>query len=147
MTELAQLVADTVDAQPKAEPSYTYPDDMPLKEKIETVARRIYGAERVTFGPGVLKQLQSLTEEGCGGYPVRIAKTQYLPFLGQSQAAGSAQGFHPEHPRGAAVRGRGVHGGLCGETLLPCPGCPGSPLRRALMWTPRGRLPGCSKNH
>ena len=35
-------------------------------------------------------------------------------LLGQSQAAGSAQGFHPEHPRGAAVRGRGIHGGLCG---------------------------------
>lgn len=38
VTELAQLVADTVDAQPKAEPSYTYPDDMPLRDKIETVA-------------------------------------------------------------------------------------------------------------
>ena len=76
VTALAQLVADVADAQPKEAPSYTYPDELPLKEKIEAVAKRVYGAERVTFGAGVVKQLQAMEAEGYGTCPVCIAKTQ-----------------------------------------------------------------------
>lgn len=141
MTELAQLVADTVDAQPKAEPSYTYPDDMPLREKIETVARRIYGAERVTFGPGVLKQLQSLTEEGCGGYPVCIAKTQYS-FSDNPKLLGAPKGFTLNIRAVRLSAGAWDSWWPLRGTLLPCPGCPGFPLRRALMWTAQGKITG-----
>lgn len=54
-----------------------YPDEMPLKEKIETVAREIYGANGVSFAPSALKQLQKLTDLGFGNLPVCMAKTQY----------------------------------------------------------------------
>ncbi len=54
-----------------------YPDEMPLKEKIETVAREIYGADGVIFDPAAEKMLVKLTEMGFGNLPVCMAKTQY----------------------------------------------------------------------
>ena len=92
VTALAQLVADVADAQPKEAPSYTYPDELPLKEKIEAVAKRVYGAERVTFGAGVVKQLQAMEAEGYGTCPVCIAKTQYS-FSDNAKLLGAPKGF------------------------------------------------------
>ena len=54
-----------------------YPDEMPLKEKIETVCKKIYGASGVIFDPGAEKMLAKLTELGFGSLPVCMAKTQY----------------------------------------------------------------------
>ena len=54
-----------------------YPDEMPLKEKIETVCKKIYGASGVIFDPGAEKMLIKLTELGFGSLPVCMAKTQY----------------------------------------------------------------------
>jgi formate--tetrahydrofolate ligase len=50
---------------------------MPLKEKIETVAREIYGADGVDYAPAALKSLEKLEELGMGNCPVCMAKTQY----------------------------------------------------------------------
>ena len=64
----------------KSEPSHfapLYPDSMPLKEKIETIAREIYGADGVVYEPAAEKELAHLTELGMGEYPVCMAKTQY----------------------------------------------------------------------
>ena len=54
-----------------------YPDEMPLKEKIVTVCKKIYGASGVIFDPGAEKMLAKLTELGFGSLPVCMAKTQY----------------------------------------------------------------------
>ena len=54
-----------------------YPDEMPLKEKINTIAKEIYGAEGVNFDPAASKMLDKLTELGFGNLPVCMAKTQY----------------------------------------------------------------------
>ena len=140
VTELAQLVADTVDAQPKAEPSYTYPDDMPLKEKIETVARRIYGAERVTFGPGVLKQLQSLTEEGCGGYPVCIAKTQYS-FSDNPKLLGAPKGFTLNIRAVRLSAGAGFMVAFAGD-IIAMPGLPRVPAAEGIDVDAQGKITG-----
>lgn len=140
VTELAQLVADTVDAQPKAEPSYTYPDGMPLKEKIETVARRIYGAERVTFGPGVLKQLQSLTEEGCGGYPVCIAKTQYS-FSDNPKLLGAPKGFTLNIRAVRLSAGAGFMVAFAGD-IIAMPGLPRVPAAEGIDVDAQGKITG-----
>ncbi len=74
--ELAQKVLDTLENKE----SYfkpIYEDELPLKEKIETVAKEIYGAKGVNFAPAALKQLDKLTELGFGNLPVCMAKTQY----------------------------------------------------------------------
>ncbi len=54
-----------------------YEDNLSLKEKIETVAREIYGAKGVTFTPAAAKQLAQMEKLGFGSFPVCMAKTQY----------------------------------------------------------------------
>ncbi len=73
---LAEKVLDTLENK-KSEFKLLYPDEMPLKEKVETVAKEIYGAASVTFAPAALKQLDKLTELGFGSLPVCMAKNQY----------------------------------------------------------------------
>jgi len=74
--ELAEKVIKTLENK-ESNFKPLYPDDLSLKEKIETVAKEIYGATGVQFAPSVLKQLQKLTDLGFGNYPVCMAKTQY----------------------------------------------------------------------
>ena len=74
--ELAQKVLETLEKK-ESHFKLLYPDEMPLKEKIETVAKEIYGADGVQFSPAALKQLQKLTDLGFGNLPVCMAKTQY----------------------------------------------------------------------
>ncbi|MBO4980690.1 MAG: formate--tetrahydrofolate ligase [Lachnospiraceae bacterium] len=73
---LAEKVMETLE---KKESRFTllYPDDMSLKEKIQTVAREIYGAGYVNFAPAALKQLEKLEQMGFGTLPVCMAKNQY----------------------------------------------------------------------
>ena len=74
--ELAQKVLETLEKK-ESHFKLLYPDDMSLKDKIETVAKEIYGADGVQFSPVALKQLQKLTDLGFGNLPVCMAKTQY----------------------------------------------------------------------
>jgi formate--tetrahydrofolate ligase len=54
-----------------------YPDEMPLREKIETIATRIYGADGVDFSPAATRSLKLYEDLGYGHLPVCMAKTQY----------------------------------------------------------------------
>lgn len=54
-----------------------YEDALPLKEKIETIAKEIYGADGVEFAPAAEKQLAKITELGYGSFPICMAKNQY----------------------------------------------------------------------
>jgi formate--tetrahydrofolate ligase len=69
-----------------------YPDAMPLAEKIETVAEKVYGADGVDFGSGVKAELGRLEELGLGELPVCIAKTQYS-FSDDASLLGRPEGF------------------------------------------------------
>lgn len=75
--ELARLVCDTADAHPAVAPSFTYPNEASLMEKITAVAQKIYHAGDVSFAPQAVKELAALEAEGCAACPVCIAKTQY----------------------------------------------------------------------
>ena len=75
-TQLAEKVLKTLDEKPSGfQP--LYPDELPLKDKIHTVATQIYGAADVAYTPAAEKTLAKLTELGFGHLPVCIAKTQY----------------------------------------------------------------------
>lgn len=74
--ELAEKVLKTLEEKP-SNFKPLYPDDLPLKDKIQTVATQIYGAADVAYTPAAEKTLARLTELGFGSLPVCIAKTQY----------------------------------------------------------------------
>lgn len=74
--DLAQKVVETIAAEPSAF-SPIYDERLPIKEKIETIAREIYGAESVNYTAAANKQILDLTQLGFGKLPVCMAKTQY----------------------------------------------------------------------
>ncbi len=74
--ELANKVLHTLETKESHfEPLYK--DDLSIKEKIETVAKEIYGASAVTYSPAAEKEIARITELGFGNFPVCMAKTQY----------------------------------------------------------------------
>ena len=74
--ELAEKVIDVLENGP-ANLKMLYEDDMPLAEKIETIAKTIYGADKVNIMPAAVKELDNITKLGFGNLPVCMAKTQY----------------------------------------------------------------------
>lgn len=73
---LAKEVLDTINTKPS---NYApiYADDLSLKEKIETVATKIYGADGVNFTPAAARQIAKIEDMGFKNLPVCMAKTQY----------------------------------------------------------------------
>ena len=74
--DLANKVLDTLEHK-ESHFKVLYEDELTLKEKIEKVAREIYGADGVDYAPAAVKQLKKLEELGFGTFPVCMAKTQY----------------------------------------------------------------------
>lgn len=75
--DLARLVVDTIDKNPSKPLQFAYDDEDTTEEKIEKVAKNIYGAASVSFGAAAKKKLQMIKELGFERFPICIAKTQY----------------------------------------------------------------------
>ena len=75
--ELAQLVVDTIEKKPSQPLKFMYEDNQSIKEKVEAVAKNIYGASYVIYLPAAKKKLQRINDLGISHYPVCIAKPQY----------------------------------------------------------------------
>ena len=90
--EMARLVADTIERQPSEPLRLTYDDADSIEEKIEKVAKGIYGAARVTFAAPARRRIKQLTELGMGHFPVCIAKTQFS-FSADAKQYGAVGGF------------------------------------------------------
>ena len=90
--EMARLVADTIERQPSEPLHLTYDDADSIEEKIEKVAKGIYGAARVTFAAPARRRIKQLTELGMGHFPVCIAKTQFS-FSADAKQYGAVGGF------------------------------------------------------
>lgn len=76
-TEMAQLIVESIDKKPSAPLKFTYEDSDSVIEKIEKVAKNIYGAKEVVFEPVAKRLIERLSQWGYGNLPVCIAKTQY----------------------------------------------------------------------
>ena len=90
--ELARLVVQTIDEKPSKPLSLAYADDESVEAKAEAVARKVYGADGVTFSPVARKMIQKIGEMGIAHYPICIAKTQYS-FSADQKAYGVPTGF------------------------------------------------------
>ena len=73
--ELAKAVVEACEIPSELE--YSYPLDMPVTEKINAVATRVYGADGVNFTDEALEKIKTIEAKGFGALPVIIAKTQY----------------------------------------------------------------------
>lgn len=117
-----------------------YDDQMPLKEKIITIAREIYGADGVDFLPAASKELDRLTALGYGSLPVCIAKTQYS-FSDNPQLAGRPTGFKITVREVRLSAGAGFVVAITGD-IMTMPGLPKVPAAEKIDIDESGRITG-----
>ena len=90
--ELANAVVETIQKEPSSPLRFTYADSDPIQQKIEKVAKLLYGAGTVTFSDKAKRMLHHIQELNISHYPVCIAKTQYS-FSADAKAYGVVSGF------------------------------------------------------
>ena len=137
-TALARTVLTQVDRPGRVE--LLYPDEMPLREKIETIARRIHGAGEVSFGASAARRLEEFERLGYGHLPVCIAKTQYS-FSTDPRALGAPAGHVLPVREVRLCAGAGFVVALCGE-ILTMPGLPRRPAAADIGIDDAGRVIG-----
>ena len=104
---------------------FLYPDDAPLRDKIEAIATRIYGADGVEYQPAAAKALKLYEELGFGHLPVCMAKTQYS-LSHDANLKGRPKGFTLPIREVRLSAGAGFITPLCGE-MRTMPGLPSKP--------------------
>lgn len=90
--ELAELVVKTIDETPSRPVEFIYPDASSITDKIAAVAKEIYRAKDVSFGPEAKKMLKKIEGTPYAEWPVCIAKTQYS-FSQDAKRYGAPEGF------------------------------------------------------
>lgn len=121
---LARKVLDTLETK-ESHFKVIYEDALPLKEKIETVAREIYGARDVSYSPAAARQLEKLEQLGFGGFPVCMAKTQYS-LSDDPALLGRPEGFTLNVREAYVSAGAGFVVALTGA-VMTMPGLPKNP--------------------
>ena len=139
-TELAKLVCEAADANPAPVPSYTYPDEVPLKDKIRAVATRIYHAAEVSFAPQALKDLAQLEADGYASCPVCIAKTQYS-MSDDASRLGAPEGYTLTIRSARLSAGAGFVVAFAGS-IIAMPGLPKVPAALGIDVDEQGEITG-----
>ncbi|MDO8678490.1 MAG: formate--tetrahydrofolate ligase [Acidobacteriota bacterium] len=138
-TDLAHAVVKVCDSG-KSKLKFLYPDEMPLFEKIRTIAREIYRAKDVTADKAVKDQLAAFEAMGYGTAPICVAKTQYS-FSTNPEAKG-APVDHTINVREVRLSaGAEFVVAICGE-IMTMPGLPRVPAADAIDVGPDGRIVG-----
>jgi formate--tetrahydrofolate ligase len=119
-----------------------YPLEMPLVEKIETVARKIYGASAVAMEGKIRRKILRLEEQGFGQFPVCIAKTQYS-LSDDDEALGRPKDFTLIVTDVSVSSGAGFVVVYCGD-IMTMPGLPKSPAAERIDITDDGEIIGLS---
>jgi len=119
---------------------YLYPLEMPLAEKIGTIARKIYGASEVGIDLKARKKLQKLEKDGAGGLPVCVAKTQYS-LSDDPKRLGRPRDFTVHVTDAALSAGAGFVVALCGE-IMTMPGLPKIPQAEKIDVSDDGEITG-----
>ena len=117
-----------------------YPLDMKLEDKIDTIAREIYGADKVTYSPAAKKTLQNLAGLGFGGLPVCMAKTQYS-LSDDPTKLGRPSGFTVNVRDVYVSAGAGFVVAITGA-IMTMPGLPKKPAANGIDVDADGRITG-----
>ena len=137
--ELATRVAEIADSD-SSNFAPIYPDDMPLFEKIETIAKRIYRADEVLADKKIRDQLAQWEEQGYGHLPVCMAKTQYS-FSTDPTQRGAPTGHSVPVREVRLSAGAGFIVAICGE-IMTMPGLPSVPAAESIRLNDDGDIEG-----
>ncbi len=119
---------------------HLYPNEMPLLEKVRTIAQKIYGAKDITASARVRTKFEELEKNGFGHFPVCMAKTQYS-FSTDPNLRGRPTGFQVELRDVNVSAGAGFVVVLTGE-IMTMPGLPKVPAAEAIDFDENGRTVG-----
>ena len=137
--ELATRVAEIADSD-SSNFAPIYPDDMPLFEKIETIAKRIYRADEVLADKKIRDQLAQWEDQGYGHLPVCMAKTQYS-FSTDPTQRGAPTGHSVPVREVRLSAGAGFIVAICGE-IMTMPGLPSVPAAESIRLNDDGDIEG-----
>ena len=127
-------------AESKSKFTYTYKDDLPLIEKIEKIAKKIYRADEVLASKSIRDQLQLWENDGYGTLPICMAKTQYS-FTTDPNRRGAPNGHSIPIREVRLSAGAGFIVVICGE-IMTMPGLPKVPSAEAIMLNKKGDVEG-----
>ena len=127
-------------AESKSKFTYTYKDDLPLIEKIERIAKKIYRADEVLASKSIRDQLQLWENDGYGSLPICMAKTQYS-FTTDPNRKGAPNGHSIPIREVRLSAGAGFIVVICGE-VMTMPGLPKVPSAEAIMLNKKGDVEG-----
>jgi formate--tetrahydrofolate ligase len=117
-----------------------YDEQRPIREKIETIAREIYGADGVDFAPKAERAMKQLADFGLGATPVCMAKTQYS-FSDDPTRLGAPSGFRLAVRDAYPSAGAGFVVALAGE-IMTMPGLSKNPAAERIRVHRDGRIEG-----
>ena len=136
--ELARQVLKLTE-QP-ADFRFIYPDDMSLKDKINSVVQNVYGGEGTDYLPAASKELDRLEQLGYGRLPVCLAKTQYS-FSDNPALLGRPHGFRVTVKSVRLAAGAGFVVALTGD-IMTMPGLPKLPVAESIDVDENGKISG-----
>ena len=139
--DLAHAVKAALDG-PTPAVAMLYPDEMPLADKIRTVATTLYGAADIALAPAAARALTRFEEEGFGDLPVCIAKTQYS-FSADASLRGAPSGHVLPVRQVRLSAGAGFVVAVCGD-IMTMPGLPRQPAALSIGLDSAGRITGLS---
>ena len=137
--KLAQAVVKLAESN-KAKFRLLYPDDMPLWDKVRTIAQSLYGAQGIIADQKVRDQFKDLQNAGFGHYPVCIAKTQYS-FSTDPNAKGSPSNHVMPIRELRLAAGAEFLVVVCGE-IMTMPGLPRVPSANNIKLNARHQIEG-----
>ncbi len=137
--DLALEVVETLDTQP-ADFKLLYEDSAPLWEKMETVAKKIYGADGIEADSKVRSQIQRLEADGYGKYPICVAKTQYS-FSTDPNKLGAPEGHIVSIREVRLSAGAEFIVIICGD-VMTMPGLPKVPAANRIDIDNDGKIVG-----
>ena len=136
--ELAKAVEDSFNDEKNFK--FTYEDDAGVAEKISVLAKKIYGADGVTFAPAAKKQLAEIEKFGFGNLPICVAKTQYS-LSDDATKLGRPKNFVVTVRELKISAGAGFIVVLSGN-IMTMPGLPKRPAAEKIDITPDGIISG-----
>ena len=137
--ELARMVVETLRTK-ESHFAPLYPDNLSLREKIETVAREIYGAGSVSFAPAAAKALDRIEALGFSHMPVCMAKTQYS-LSDDPKLLGRPEGFNVNIREAYVSAGAGFVVAITGA-IMTMPGLPKRPAAEGIDVDESGKITG-----